>query len=90
MAQHKRKRPKNRRPAASCASPGRLTDLRRAELGRNRFQIIDDECLPSARLAQPDRVSMNERPPNKRLKLAARVDYGMNLSSARRSLSGIR
>jgi hypothetical protein len=28
--------------------------------------------------------------PNKRLKLAARVDYGMNLSSARRSLSAIR
>ncbi len=29
-------------------------------------------------------------PPNKRLKLAARVDYGMNLSSARRSSSAIR
>jgi len=28
--------------------------------------------------------------PNKRLKLAARVDYGMNRSSARRSLSAIR
>jgi hypothetical protein len=28
--------------------------------------------------------------PNKRLKLAARVDYGMSLSSARRSLSAIR
>jgi len=28
--------------------------------------------------------------PNKRLKLAARVDEGMNLSSARRSLSAIR
>jgi hypothetical protein len=28
--------------------------------------------------------------PNKRLKLTARVDYGMNLSSARRSLSAIR
>jgi hypothetical protein len=28
--------------------------------------------------------------PNKRLKLAARVDWGMNLSSARRSLSAIR
>jgi hypothetical protein len=27
---------------------------------------------------------------NKRLKLAARVDCGMNLSSARRSLSAIR
>jgi len=31
-----------------------------------------------------------EPQPNKRLKLAARVDYGMNLSSARRSLSAIR
>jgi len=29
-------------------------------------------------------------PANKRLKLAARVDYGMNLSSARRTLSAIR
>jgi hypothetical protein len=29
-------------------------------------------------------------PPNKRLKLAARVDEGMNLSSARRSLSAVR
>ncbi len=29
-------------------------------------------------------------PSNKRLKLPARVDYGMNLSSARRSLSAIR
>jgi hypothetical protein len=28
--------------------------------------------------------------PNKRLKLAARVGYGMNFSSARRSLSAIR
>jgi len=28
--------------------------------------------------------------PNMRLKLTARVDYGMNLSSARRSLSAIR
>jgi hypothetical protein len=28
--------------------------------------------------------------PNKRLKLAARVDYGMNLFSPRRSLSAIR
>jgi len=29
-------------------------------------------------------------PPNKRLKLTARANYGMNLSSARRSLSAIR
>ena len=28
--------------------------------------------------------------PNKRLKLTARVDYGMSFSSARRSLSAIR
>src|SRR5690349_12675033 len=32
----------------------------------------------------------NATPPNQRLKLAARVDWGMNLSSARRSLSAIR
>jgi len=32
----------------------------------------------------------NRRLPNKRLKLAARVDYGMKLLSARRSLSAIR
>ena len=31
-----------------------------------------------------------KEPPSKRLKLAARVDWGMNLSSARRSLSAIR
>jgi hypothetical protein len=31
-----------------------------------------------------------ELPPNKRLKLAARVDCGMDLSSARRSLNAIR
>ena len=30
------------------------------------------------------------RAPNKRLKLAARVDYGMSFSSARRSLSAVR
>jgi hypothetical protein len=35
-------------------------------------------------------VHLVKLPPNKRLKLAARVDYGMNSSSARRSLSAIR
>jgi len=39
------------------------------------------DALRGAALAQP---------PDKRLKLAARVDCGMNLSSARRSLSAIR
>ncbi len=34
-------------------------------------------------------VSISGPPPNKRLKLAARVDYGMDPSSARRSLSAI-
>jgi hypothetical protein len=29
-------------------------------------------------------------PPNERLKLPARVNYGMNLFSARRSLSAVR
>jgi hypothetical protein len=33
---------------------------------------------------------MDNVPPNQRLKLPARVDYGMILSSARRSLSAIR
>ena len=35
-------------------------------------------------------MSIQHRAPNKRLKLTARVDCGMNLSSARRSLSAIR
>ncbi len=35
-------------------------------------------------------LSVGEQLPNKRLKLAARVDWGMNLSSARRSLSAVR
>jgi hypothetical protein len=40
--------------------------------------------------ASPVGGSVDQRQPNKRLKLAARVGYGMNLSSARRSLSAIR
>ena len=36
------------------------------------------------------RVDVRRERLNKRLKLAARVDYGMKLSSARRSLSAIR
>jgi hypothetical protein len=36
------------------------------------------------------RARHRTRRSNKRLKLAARVDYGMNLFSARRSLSAIR
>ncbi len=35
-------------------------------------------------------MSIQRRAPNMRLKLTARVDCGMNLSSARRSLSAIR
>jgi hypothetical protein len=35
-------------------------------------------------------IELSSLLPNKRLKLAARVDYGMNRSSARRSLSAIR
>ena len=34
--------------------------------------------------------TLRQVPPNKRLKLAARVDCGMNLFSARRSLSAFR
>jgi len=41
------------------------------------------------RMAMPSLVPVPPLP-NKRLKLTARVDYGMNLSSARRSLSAIR
>jgi len=41
--------------------------------------------------ARPSRdESISYALPNKRLKLTARVDRGMNLSSARRSLSAIR
>jgi len=43
-----------------------------------------------ASLSSENWVGYFGRRPNKRLKLAARVDYGMNLSSARRSLSAIR
>jgi len=35
-------------------------------------------------------LKANRAPPNTRLKLTARVDYGMNLTLARRSLSAIR
>ena len=37
-----------------------------------------------------DALSLRRVPANKRLKLSARVDCGMNPSSARRSLSAIR
>src|SRR6266576_1967317 len=43
-----------------------------------------------ARALDPVPVVWQRLRPNKRLKLAARVDEGMNLSSARRSLSAIR
>jgi len=36
------------------------------------------------------RLASGQGQPNQRLKLAARVHYGMNLSSARRSLSAVR
>ena len=42
------------------------------------------------RLDAAEALSQLGQRPNKRLKLAARVDCGMNLSSARRSLSAIR
>jgi len=44
--------------------------------------------MPSHR--RPEMWEPVRAAPNKRLKLAARVDWGMNLSSARRSLSAIR
>ena len=53
--------------------------------------------LVRSRKHEPKRAEMVDfsskhfgAPPNKRLKLAARVDYRMYLSSARRSLSAIR
>ncbi len=59
-------------------------------MAQNSSVIIGAACLPSERCAQLGRVSLIERPPNTRLKLTARVDCGMNRSSARRSLSAIR
>ncbi len=47
---------------------------------------------PGSRYAQIEELALIQcgGRPNKRLKLAARVDCGMNLFSARRSLSAIR
>src|SRR6266576_6322 len=53
------------------------------------FEIRRDSEGPiAAAFHAPIRLSGNV-PPNKRLKLTARVDYGMNSFSARRSLSAI-
>ena len=46
--------------------------------------------LPGAVRFCPRQSDLAKQQPNQRLKLAARVDYGMNCSSARRSLSAIR
>src|SRR5205809_7901340 len=55
---------------------------------------VDHDQLPVQHEGRLDPSSEDARslmkPPNKRLKLAARVDCGMNSSSARRSLSAIR
>jgi hypothetical protein len=55
---------------------------------------MHDPC-PCVQVVDPARGvvtadTLGQVPPNKRLKLAARVDYGMNCSSARRSLGASR
>ena|SRR5438876_5416359 len=54
------------------------SSLRRSRSGSTPIRPMNHYSRPVALL------------PNKRLKLTARADYGMNLSSARRSLSAIR
>jgi len=49
-------------------------DLRSAESMVSSSRIIGDGSLPNVRSARPNTVSQSERPPNKRLKLPARVD----------------
>jgi hypothetical protein len=60
---------------------------------RSLADVLGNERLsPSGSRVKGELVKVRsvERQHNKRLKLTARVDYGMNLSSARRSLSAIR
>ncbi len=54
--------------------------------GRHSGSMKELRSLPRLRFS----IESCGAPSNKRLKLPARVDYGMNLSSARRSLSAIR
>jgi hypothetical protein len=47
-------------------------DLRSAESMESSSRTTGGGSLPKVRLARPNRVSRSERPPNKRVKLAAR------------------
>jgi hypothetical protein len=53
-------------------------------------QSLDRHVPSIAEAVRGGTASEASAPSNKRLKLTARVDLGMNLSSARRSLSAIR
>src|SRR5690349_14319305 len=74
-----------------CWRPYRLEESRslRSDCYRDCSTCCDD-YLGCGLLSGLVRMPMSPQPPNKRLKLTARADYGMNLSSARRSLSAIR
>jgi len=60
----------------------------RAPTGAERAP--EHDALRKASTIATDAARIRIVQPNKRLKLAARVDSGMNLFSARRSLSAIR
>jgi len=60
------------------------------EIGPMVFTLIPTPLTRTSGLKVMCGVEFAEELPNKRLKLAARVDRGMNSSSARRSLSAIR
>ena len=73
----------------SCTSV-RIRQLDLATVSR-RPRSSESSCCWSEGASSQRVLRWSERVrPNKRLKLAARVDCGMNLSSARRSLSAIR
>jgi len=87
-ASHRRLRPRPRGPNTPSAAVCRRLCHPRPPPSRFRRRRNDhprghpDPCAPTE-------LALSARP-NKRLKLVARVDCGMNLSSARRSLSAIR
>ena len=68
-----------------CPSALRRLDIR---TGADRFGC--HPRVPVHEMVARGPARMIEALSNKRLKLAARVDCGMNLSSARRSLSAFR
>ena len=81
-----------RRLADSCGVPIRVHHAP-ARRGVYEWLLAQGVTLIGSADLERDRqllIAIHPQPPNKRLKLAARVDCGMNLSSARRSLSAIR